>query len=144
MALTFSSGNLSGHDGWEFRAKKGGIAYDNSKTIIDTRGNQVRSEWRLTLIKSDAELETMRKYIPYKDFNANAGDMFFFTGISLPHQYVLSAEKKLTSYKLDNLAEVKDIKPQWVVSLDKVRAYSEQTERLIDVLSVGSIIIVKW
>ena len=143
MALTFSSGNLSGHDGWEFRVKKGGIAYDNSKTIIDTRGNQVRSEWRLTLIKSDAELETMRKYIPYKDFNANAGDMFFFTGISLPHQYVLSAEKKLTSYKLDNLAEVKDIKPQWVVSLDKVRAYSEQTERLIDALSVGSIITLK-
>ena len=143
MILTFSSGNLSGHDNWEFRIKKDGIAYDNSKTIIDARGNEVRSEWRLTLIKSDAEIETIKKYIPYKDFNAKAGDFFFFTGIFLPHQYVLSAEKELTSYKADMLAEVKDIKPQWVVSLDKVRAYQGGAERLINSLSLGSVVTLR-
>lgn len=143
MVLTFSSGNLSGHDNWEFRIKKDGIAYDNSKTIIDARGNEVRSEWRLTLIKSDAEIETIKKYIPYKDFNAKAGDFFFFTGIFLPHQYVLSAEKELTSYKADNLAEVKDIKPQWVVSLDKVRAYQGGAERLVNSLSLGSVVTLR-
>lgn len=143
MVLTFSSGNLSGHDNWEFRIKKDGIAYDNSKTIIDARGNEVRSEWRLTLIKSDAEIETIKKYIPYKDFNAKAGDFFFFTGIFLPHQYVLSAEKELTSYKADNLAEVKDIKPQWVVSLDKIRAYQGGAERLVNSLSLGSVVTLR-
>ena len=143
MAITFSSGNLSGHDSWEFRIKKGGIAYDNSKVITDSDGNEVRSEWRLTLIKSDAELETIKKYIPYKDFNAKAGDFFFFTGIYLPHQYVLSAEKKLTQYKEDNLSEVSDIKPQWVISLDKVRAHRGDADRLVDALSVGSAITLK-
>lgn len=140
MVLTFSSGNLSGHDGWEFKVKKGGIAYDNSRVIVDADGNEVRSEWRLTLIKSDAELETIKKYIPYKDFNAKAGDTFFFTGIILPHQYVLSAEKEVASWKQDNLAEVKDIKPQWVISLDKVRAHREDADRLIDSLRVGAVL----
>ena len=144
MAVTFSSGNLSGHDSWEFRVKKDGIAYDNSKVIIDANGNEVRSEWRLTLIKSDAELETIKKYVPYKGFNAAAGDMFFFTGIYLPHQYVLSAEKELTNYKQDNLAEVKDIKPQWVVSIDKVRAQQEDAAgKLIDKLSPGAIVTIR-
>lgn len=143
MVLTFSSGNLSGHDSWEFRVKKGGIVYDNSKTIVDSKGNEVRSEWRLTLIKSDAELETIKKYIPYKDFNAKAGDTFFFTGIILPHQYVLSAEKDVTLWKYDNLTEVKDIKPQWVVSLDKIRAHQQDAEKIIDLLSVGSVITLK-
>lgn len=143
MVLTFSSGNLSGHDSWEFRVKKGGIVYDNSKTIVDSKGNEVRSEWRLTLIKSDAELETIKKYIPYKDFNAKAGDTFFFTGIILPHQYVVSAEKDVTLWKYDNLTEVKDIKPQWVVSLDKIRAHQQDAEKIIDLLSVGSVITLK-
>lgn len=143
MVLTFSSGNLSGHDSWEFKVKKGGIAYDNSKVIVDANGNEVRSEWRLTLIKSDAELETIKKYIPYKDFNAKAGDTFFFTGIILPHQYVLSAEKDVTSWKQDNLDEVKDIKPQWVISLDKVRAHREDADRLIDLLHVGAVLTLK-
>lgn len=143
MVLTFSSGNLSGHDSWEFRVKKGGIVYDNSKIIIDSNGNEVRSEWRLTLIKSDAELETIKKYIPYKDFNAKAGDTFFFTGIILPHQYILSAEKELTEYKSENLSQTKDIKPQWVVSLDKVRAHRQDAEKIIDQLYVGSVITLK-
>lgn len=143
MVLTFSSGNLAGHDSWEFRVKKGGIVYDNSKIIIDSNGNEVRSEWRLTLIKSDAELETIKKYIPYKDFNAKAGDTFFFTGIILPHQYILSAEKELTEYKSENLSQTKDIKPQWVVSLDKVRAHRQDAEKIIDQLYVGSVITLK-
>ena len=143
MVLTFSSGNLSGHDGWEFKVKKDGIAYDNSRVIVDANGNEVRSEWRLTLIKSDAELETIKKYIPYNDFNAKAGDTFFLTGIILPHQYVLSAEKEITSWKQDNLAEVKDIKPQWVISLDKVRAHREDADRLIDLLHVGAVLTLK-
>ena len=143
MVLTFSSGNLSGHDSWEFKIKKDGIAYDNSKTIIDANGNEVRSEWRLTLIKSDAEIETIKKYIPYKDFNAKAGDFFFFTGIFLPHQYILSAEKELTEYKSENLSQTKDIKPQWVVSLDKVRAHRQDAEKIIDQLYVGSVITLK-
>ena len=143
MVLTFSSGNLSGHSDWEFKVKKGGIAYDNSKVIIDANGNEVRSEWRLTLIKSDAELETIKKYIPYKDFNAKAGDIFYFTGIYLPHQYTLSAEAELTRYIEDNLNEVKDIKPQWVVSLDKIRAHKDDTYRLIDTLSIGAVVTLK-
>lgn len=134
MAITFTTGNLSGHSDWEFKINA--FSYDNSKllTITDDEGVEhiVRSEWRLTLIKSDAEADAIHQYVPYKDFNAVPKDRFFFTGIYLPWSYVYAAEARLNVYKEDALLQAKDINPTWVVSLDKIRLHDPgmETEKL--------------
>ena len=134
--VCFSTGLLSGHDSYEFTIVKGGVHYDNSKSL-----NGVQSEWRLTLAKSDAELDATDKYLPNTQINANAGDHFFFIGVDMPHQYVLWAEEKLDNYKKNQLLETANIKPTWVVQTDKVRLNQLQdgeTEPLINALKVGN------
>lgn len=125
MTVSFATGNLSRHSDWEFKVARGGIAYDNSKTLTvkdeDGVEHEVRSEWRLTLIKSDAEADSIHKYVPYKDFNAAPYDRFVFTNIYLPWAYVYAAEKLLTAKKETKLVESKDIQPTWVVKVDKIR-----------------------
>lgn len=97
------------------------------------------SEWRIPLAKSDADLETLGVYIPSVQRQAVAGDHFFFTGIDMLHMYVSGAEKRLDDGKKDELAEVKDIKPTWVVGLDKVRIHNYgEAGALVDQLRVGS------
>lgn len=136
--VCFSSGNLSGHSDYEFTIVKGGVAYDNSALL-----NGVRSEWRLTLAKSTAELEATGLYIPSTKQQVNAGDKFFFTGIDMPHQYVLWAEEKLDNYKKDQLLETAHIKPTWVVQTDKVRLNQIQegeAKPLLNALKVGNLL----
>lgn len=98
------------------------------------------SEWRITLAKCDADLESTGLYVPSTMRQAVAGNHFFFVGIDLPHQYVLWAEERLDAYKSDQLKEVSDIKPTWVVSLDKVRIgvpYRGEVKTLLSQLSPG-------
>ena len=102
--VVFSSGWLSFSSDWEFTIV--GYAYDTSKE---------GSEWRLTLQKSDAEQEATGKFIPNEGTNAAAGDSFFFIGIDMPYRYVLWAEQRLDDYKRDQLAELAQINPTWVV-----------------------------
>jgi hypothetical protein len=78
--VTFSSGWLSSSSDWDFKIVKGGYAYDTTKSY-----NGVPSHWRLTLEKSDAEIEATDKYIPNVGMQAKAGDTFFFTGIDMQH-----------------------------------------------------------
>lgn len=113
--VVFSSGWLSGHSDWEFPIVYRPV-YDTSK-IIDG----VQSEWRITLSKSDAEMEATSKWLPSIATHANAGDYFYFTGIELPHQYVLWAEERLDEYKRKELDKVSDVDSAIVVQLDKVR-----------------------
>lgn len=133
--VVFSSGWLSGHSDWEFPIAYRPV-YDTSKTI-----DGVPSEWRITLYKSDAEMEATSKWIPSIATHANAGDHFFFTGIELPHQYVLWAEEKLDEYKRDELDKVSNVDSTIVVQLDKVRVNQLQpseTRPLLDSLRVGN------
>lgn len=133
--VVFSSGWLSGHSDWEFPIAYRPM-YDTSKTI-----DGVPSEWRITLYKSDAEMEATSKWIPSIATHANAGDHFFFTGIELPHQYVLWAEEKLDKYKRDELDKVSDVDSTIVVQLDKVRVNQLQlgeTRPLLDSLRIGN------
>lgn len=133
--VVFSTGMLSTSQDYEFVIAKGGIHYDTSKTL-----NGVQSHWRLTLGKSDADLESTGLYLPSTMRQASAGDHFFFIGIDMPHQYVIWAEERLDNYKTGNLDETKDIKPTWVVSLDKVRINNKQqgeAKTLISQLRVG-------
>lgn len=126
--VVFSSGWLSFSSNWEFTIV--GYAYDTSKA---------GSEWRLTLQKSDAEQEATGKFIPNEGTNAAAGDSFFFIGIDMPYKYVLWAEQRLDNYKKDQLAELAQINPTWVVETDKVRLNQAESEggTLADSLSAG-------
>lgn len=126
--VVFSSGWLSFSSDWEFTIV--GYAYDTSKE---------GSEWRLTLQKSDAEQEATGKFIPNEGTNAAAGDSFFFIGIDMPYRYVLWAEQRLDEYKRDQLAELAQINPTWVVETDKVRLNQAESGGgvLADSLSAG-------
>lgn len=132
--VVFSSGWLSGHEDYEFTIVD--FAYDNSR---EYDGSQ--SEWRLTLAKSDAELEATGKYIPSASTNgqAYAGDSFFFIGIDMPYQYVLWAEERLDNFKTATLNEVSEIQPKWVVRFDKLRLH-EGGDNLAEQIVVGGAI----
>lgn len=115
--VVFTSGWLSFSSDWEFTIVD--YAYDTS-----VKG----AEWRLTLQKSDAELDATGKFIPNSTTNAVAGDTFFFIGIDMPHQYVLWAEQRLDDYKRDQLESLAKINPTWVVQTDKVRLNQVEKE----------------
>lgn len=126
--VVFASGWLSFSSNWEFPIV--GYAFDDSKPD---------SHWRLTLAKSEAELEASGKYIPYEGYNASAGDRFFFIGIDMPWQYVYWGEERIDDYKRDTLPEIAWINPSWVIKTDKVRLnQNREGAKLIDSLSVGA------
>ena len=126
--VVFTSGWLSFSSDWEFPIV--GYAYDDSKTD---------SHWRLTLAKSEAELETSGKYIPYEGYNASAGDRFFFIGIDMPYKYVMWAEERLDDYKRDRLLETARINPAWVIKTDKVRLNQDRNGAfLVDAINIGA------
>lgn len=134
--VVFTTGFLSGHEDYEFTITD--FAYDNSALLSD-----VPSEWRLTLAKSDAELEATGLYIPNATTggNAIAGDKFYFVGIDMPYQYVLWAEQRLDSFKRKTLDDTANIKPTWVVQVDKVRLnelQDNESELLLNSLKVGN------
>lgn len=136
--VVFSSGNLSGHSDWEFSIKEVQYAGNSGVKLGD-----VDAEWKLTLIKSNAELNVTGKYIPSTQIQANAGDFFYFIGIDMPHQYTLWAEEKLDQIKADKLIETSNIKPVWVVQIDKIRLNQMQPnerEPLLNSLKVGNTI----
>lgn len=133
--VVFSSGRLSGYSDWEFP-----IAYtpvrDTSKSI-----DGVPSEWRITLYKSDAEMETTNKWLPSIMTQASAGDHFYFIGIELPHQYVLWAEERLDKYKREELAKVMSVQPTFIVKTDKVRLndlHDNDDMLLRDAIKIGN------
>ena len=133
--VVFSSGRLSGHSDWEFLIADT-PKRDTSKTI-----DGVPSEWRITLYKSDAEMEATDKWLPSIMTQASAGDHFYFVGIEMPHQYVLWAEERLDQYKREELDKVSDVDSSIVVQVDKVRINQLQkgeTSLLLNSLRVGN------
>lgn len=137
-SVTFSSGWLSSSSDWDFKIVKGGFAYDTSKEY-----NGVPSHWKLTLEKSDAEMEATDKYIPNMGMQAVAGDTFFFTNIDMQHQYVLFGEQRVMDWQYESLQDTKDIKPALVAKLDKIRINTlenNETQYLIDSIKTGAYI----
>lgn len=133
--VVFSSGRLSGYSDWEFLIADT-PKRDTSKTI-----DGVPSEWRITLYKSDAEMEATDKWLPSIMTQASAGDHFYFVGIEMPHQYVLWAEERLDKYKREELRKVSNVKSTIVVQTDKVRLNQLQegeTLPLLNSLRVGN------
>lgn len=142
-AVVFSDGFLSISQDYEFKIASY-PEFDQSKTI-----NGVPSEWKLTLFKSDAEFDATGLYIPNATASGQplAGDHFYFIGIDMPFLYVKWAEERLNAWKTENLDEIKDLTPTWVVSLDKVRINTIEDEdygtALIDRLESGALIRTK-
>lgn len=133
--VVFSSGLLSGHSDYEFSIVS--IDYDTSKSL-----NGVPSEWRITLSKSDAEVEATSKWLPSTLINAKAGDTFYFIGIDMPHDYVVWAETEVDKYKIVEVNKSSDITPTWIIGLDKVRLHAKENveaSTLFDNIGVGRI-----
>lgn len=113
--------------------------YDTSKEFEDKDGNVWTSHWRLTLGKSDADLETLGVYTPNTQRQGAAGDKFVFLGVEVPQQYVEWAERAVDDAKTDVLNEKKDVRPTWAVSMDRVRLSNEgKASALIDELKIGA------
>lgn len=132
--VVFSSGLLSGHSDYEFPIVS--FAYDNTKTL-----NGVPSHWRLTLAKSDADIEATGKWLPSIQIQASAGDHFLFIGIDMPHKYVLWAEEEVDKWLRDNMPS--QVKPSFVVQADRVRLSELQkgeVQPLLNSLRIGNII----
>lgn len=130
--IVFANGMLATSSDYEFTIVD--VAYDNSKAL-----DGVPSHWRLTLAKSDADLESTGVYIPSTKRFAEAGNRFFFVGIDMPHLYVAEAEKRLDDIKKSKLEETKEIKPTFVVELDKVRIHdSGKASAIVNNLILGS------
>lgn len=117
-AVCFSDGFMSTSEDYEFLIRK---LPEVDRTKVR---NGVRSEWKITLLRSDAEYEATGLYTPNTTTGGVpvAGDHFFFTGIDLPSLYVKWAEKRLTESKQDCLNTKAWTNPTWVVSLDKIKA----------------------
>ncbi len=123
--LVFATGQLSTSEDYEFKIIK--ICHDPSRRIAIGENDlgltvYAKSEWCLTVEKSDADYESTGLFVPSTHRQGAAGDFFFFTGIELPHLYVVLAEKEIQNYKFEELAKLSDISPTWQVSVDRVRA----------------------
>lgn len=130
--VVFSSGWLSGHSDYKFPIVA--FAFDDTKTL-----KGVPSHWRLTLAKSDAEVDASGKWLPSTQTQASAGDHFYFIGIGMPHQYVLWAEEEVDKWKWENMPS--QIKPSFVVQTDKIRLNELQegeTRPLLNSLRIGN------
>ena len=131
--VLFTTGALAASEDYEFTIV-GFPALDTSKSL-----NGELSHWRIKLAKSDADLESTGLYVPSTQRQGKAGDKFAFIGTEMTHDYTKWAEEALDNYKKDYLNEVKDIKPTWVVTTDRVKLNNEgNPNALIHVLKVGN------
>lgn len=137
--VMFTSGALATSEGYEFTIV-GFPAPDTSKTWTDENGVTYTSHWRITLAKSDAELEATGLYVPSTQKQGKAGDTFVLIGTEMTHiPYVVDAEIRLANWDKDQLDEKKEIKPTAVVTTDRVRLNNEgQPDALINQLRVGN------
>lgn len=141
-AVHFSDGFMSVSEDYEFLIQKI-PEVDRTKSI-----NGVPSEWKLTLLRSDAEYEATGLYIPNTQTGGLPipGDHFFFTGVDLPILYVIWAEKRLTDSKEDSLQENAWTNPTWIISLDKIKAHEngggDYAGVLADRLDAGVIVTI--
>ena len=145
MTVMWSDGMLAGGD-YEFKvAKINGVWQIFHDTSVIFGG--ISSEWRLTLIKSDSELEASNRQIPNIFQNAVPGNHFFFININMPYDpYVYDAELRLQSWMEAELAKADGEFPTFSVrpskifmdsftEVDKLRAGN--TVRLRDVRLIG-------
>lgn len=142
--VVFTSGALAVSEDYEFTIVDFPVP-DTSMTWEEKNDSGVviathTSHWRIKLAKSEAELEATGLYVPSTKKQGKAGDTFVFIGTEMTHvPYVVDAEKRLDDWKKDQLGEVKEIKPTFVVTTDRVRLNGEGApDALINQLRVGN------
>lgn len=135
--IAFKSGDLAGY---EFvilqKNEQFAVELDNTKSL-----NGVQSKYRITLIKSEDELEASGKLIPNTAVHAyphegdtpSYGDKFVILGIQMPHDpYVLSAEQRLQNFLIDQLELIKVDQPTYTIEfLDKFLEDNPDIKNLI-------------
>lgn len=123
MVLMYSDGMLAGED-YEFELVAEELEDGSLKPYIyedDSREyNGIKSKYRITLKKSDAELEATGKYLPNMMQNAKAGDHFFLTNIALPHEYVLDAESRVSNWLQEEVARTSDEAPTFSIKASSI------------------------
>jgi len=95
------------------------------------------AEWKLTLNKSDAELDTSGWKLPNTVFHPHAGDHFFFINIVMPFTpYVYAAEQSVDDYLAAELAKVDDEYPTYAIKLSPVfcETFAENNKIAVGVL----------
>lgn len=139
-AVIFVTGALSVSTDYEFKIVD--VKYDPGVGYTPHAGGATyQSEWRLTLAKSDADLESLGVYVPSMKRQGKAGDKIAFVNVELPHIYVTDAEKRLDQYKEGKLEDVSEKKPSWEVEVDPVRMHQMldgEAEALVTQLRAGS------
>lgn len=116
ITVMFSDGLLAGEDyAFEVAKEEGTENYYIYKDTSKTAPDGVSSHWRLSLLKSDSELEATKLMLPNTTINASTGDSFFFTNIQLPHSHTLAAEERLEDYLNNELAKVSTENPTYAI-----------------------------
>ncbi len=135
--VIFRSGYLAVSEDYEFTIVDT-PQYDTSK--IDSDG--IKSYWRITLAKSDVDLDTLGVYVPCVGRQGASGDEFAFIGIDMPHQYVVKAEIALDDYKKQVVSEKAFPKETYNLNLDRIRLQeatsADDSTLLFDYLMVGN------
>lgn len=143
-AVVFTSGELAMSEDYEFTIVDYPVP-DNTKMWVEKNdeGSVVAthiSHWKLTLAKSDAELESSGFYVPSTRRQGKPGDTFVFIGTEMMHEpYVVDAEIRLDDSKKDTLNEKKEVAPTFVATPDRVRLNGYgKADALIKQLRVGN------
>lgn len=143
-AVVFTTGALAVSEDYEFKIVRIPV-YDTSMQWTDDGGEEHVSHWRVTVAKSDADFDSLGKYVPNAERNGKAGDRFVLTGTEMTHiPYVVDAEKRLDDWKQDECDKSGEISPTYVVTPDRVRFNNEGREdALIHKIKPGCSVILE-
>ncbi|MEG0560737.1 MAG: hypothetical protein RR513_09530 [Muribaculaceae bacterium] len=127
MTVIFSTGWLSGSEEYEFKIRGDKNAQGvYTKIYVEPDSSKmykgINSAWRISLIKSDAEFNTIGAMLPNKDLAHQAvqGDHFFFVNINLPHSYVKIAENRIEEWIKASLNSIDKEYPTYSIKADKL------------------------
>ena len=130
--IHFTTGELAGYE-FVILAVNG-----VRKVEIDTTKSYggVSSMYKVTLIKSDEELDAYGQMLPNAAYKAQAGDKFVILNIEMPHSYVLNAEQKVQDWLEDKLEELSKDKPAYTI--EPMDAFFEEAEVELDGKTIAS------
>jgi len=109
--ISFTTGYVTGYD---FII----LAINGVRQVVEDTTKSyggVQSKYKITLIRSDAELAISDMMLPNQTTSPNAGDNFVIYNINMPQSYVENAEQRVQDWLESNLAELKVEKPSYTI-----------------------------
>lgn len=117
--IHFTTGELAGYEFVILAEKKlvGSEWKMVRKVEVDTTKfyGGVSSQYKVTLIKSDEELDAYGQMLPNAAYKAQAGDSFVILNIEMPQVYVELAEQRVQDWLEAQLDEIKVEKPTYAI-----------------------------